>query len=111
NVDFFTPESGDTGLLDVFCVNEPPPTAIVAGKVNLNTQQGPVIQAILANSYRDELLNTSDALPSLSSTEASKIANLLVGITGSSSVAGRGPLVNVGDLVGRYVQNPPATLP
>jgi len=107
NIDFFTPESGDTALLDVFCVNEPPSNPLVAGKVNLNTQQAPVLQAILAGAYKDEL--TTNKLPSLTGTEAANIANILTGITGSS-LAWRGPLINVGDLVGHYVSNPPTTL-
>ncbi len=104
NIDFFTPESGDTALLDVFCVNEPPADAVVAGKVNLNTQQLPVLQAVLAGAYRDEL--TTNKLPALSNTEAAKIASVLVDITSNSTAKSwRGPLTNVADLVGHYVNN------
>ena len=109
NIDFFTPESGDTALLDVFCVNEPPADAMVAGKVDLNTRQAPVLQAILAGAYRDEWANlptlpASGALPALSATEVQNVANKLVGIT-TASDAWRGPLTNIGDLVGHFVPN------
>ncbi|MFZ4773756.1 MAG: hypothetical protein ACOYM3_00240 [Terrimicrobiaceae bacterium] len=109
NIDFFTPESGDTALLDVFCVNEAPPDAMVAGKVNLNTRQPLVLQSILAGAYRDEWANLatlpgSGTLPALSVTEAQNVANKLVGIT-TAGDSWRGPLANIGDLVGHFVPN------
>ena len=55
NLDFFTPESGDAGLLDIFCINETAsPTSLVAGKVNLNTPQAPVLAAIISGAYVDD---------------------------------------------------------
>ncbi len=111
-VDFFTPESGDTALLDVFCVNEPPADGIVAGKVNLNTHQVPVITALLAGAYRDEVKNLNlNPMPAyafapLSGIEAANIATALVGITTDTTHAWRGPLANVSNLVGRYVATP-----
>ena len=109
NIDFFTPESGDTALLDVFCVNEPPADAMVAGKVNLNTRQAPVLQAILSGAYRDEWKNlptppASGTLSPLTAPEALNVANKLIGIT-TASDAWRGPLTNIGDLVGHFVPN------
>lgn len=111
NIDFFTPESGDAALLDVFCVNEPPTDAVVAGKVNLNTKQTPVLKAILAGAYRDEFANlptppTSGTLPSLATAEAANLASMLRTIT-SGTLPYRGPLTNVADLVGHYC--PPQT--
>jgi hypothetical protein len=109
NIDFFTPESGDTALLDVFCVNEPPAEAMVAGKVNLNTRQAPVLQAILSGAYRDEWKNlptppSSGALLALTAAETQNVANKLIGIT-TASDAWRGPLTNISDLVGHFVPN------
>ena len=109
-IDFFTPESGDTALLDVFCVNEPPTSEMVAGRVNLNTRQPLVFQALLSGAYR-EPLGTMSTPPSnyaaapLSAAEASSIANKLVEIT-SGTNAFRGPLANVSEIVGKYVFNP-----
>lgn len=111
-IDFFTPESGDTALLDVFCVEEPPADGMVAGKVNLNTRQAPVLQAVLAGAYREELANFPASLPAgtstspLSAGEAGNIAAKLVALTTDPGSAWRGPLSNVGELVGRYVPNP-----
>lgn len=113
-LDFFTPESGDAALLDVFCISEPPSDAIVAGKVNLNTRQPAVLKAILAGAYREELANHSGSLPAgtlqtaLDATEAGNAANKLVSITTDTTNAWRGPLANISQIVGRFVPNPGA---
>ena len=114
NIDFFTPESGDTALLDVFCVNEPPADAMVAGKVNLNTRQLPVLKAIFAGAYRDAwsilpFPPVSGVLPALDPAETQNLANTFVGIT-SGTQAWQGPLTNIADLVGHYVFPPPASV-
>jgi len=114
NVDFFTPESGDTALLDVFCVNEPPSNALIAGKVDLNTRQAPVLKTIFSSAYRDEFANlatppSSGTLPQLSSTEAGNLASTLLGITTSPN-AWEGPLTNISDIVGHFVYPDPGVL-
>jgi hypothetical protein len=111
NIDFFTPESGDTALLDYFCVDQPPQDGIVAGKVNLNTRQIPVLTSILAGAYKDELqklpTGPSYALAALNSAEATNIATKLVDYTmNPAGSAWRGPLTNIGELVGRLVPSP-----
>ena len=99
NLDFFTPESGDTALLDVFCVGDnSSPDGLIAGKVSLNTRQVPVIKAILSGATYDELASGS-ALPD---SENQKIAVALVARTTGTN-AWQGPLSNVGELVGRFV--------
>ena len=122
-VDFFMPESGDTALLDVFCVNETPADSVVAGKVNINTHQAPVIQALVAGATRDEVNSLPNVTtpytlsaptyatgPALTSAEAAGIATTLLGITKNTTNAWQGPLMNIGDLVGHYVNmtNAPA---
>lgn len=110
-LDFFTPESGDVALLDVFCVKEPPSDGMVGGKLNLNTRQVPVLSAVLAGAYREELAGKAPppsgyAVQPLSSDEATRVAARLTANTSDSTNAWRGPLANVGELVGRYVPNP-----
>jgi len=101
NLDFFTPESGDTALLDVFCVGDNSAAgSLIAGKVNLNTRQKPVLQALLSGAQHDVLLASS----SLTSTETSSVAAALVARTSGTSVW-QGSLANVGELVGRFVGN------
>ncbi len=114
-LDFFTPESGDAALLDVFCLDEPPTDGMVAGKVDLNTHQVPVLKALLAGAYRDEVTNIAltpkptYAFAALSGAEAANIASRLVGITTDATNAWRGPLANISSLVGRYVATPGST--
>jgi hypothetical protein len=111
NLDFFTPESGSAALLDVFCLNETSdPNALVAGKINLNTRQIPVLEALLSGSgnggagsaYKDETSpGSTGATTELSSAEITQVATALVNRT-TSTAAGQGPLENVADLVGRW---------
>jgi hypothetical protein len=97
NIDFSKPESGSAALLDVFCISDPG-TALISGRVDLNTRQVPVLKALLAGAGRDELAPANV----LSATEADDIANALVRRTTDTTTVGRGPLSNIADLVGRY---------
>ena len=97
NLDMATPESGYAALLDVFCINETAdPGGLVAGKVNLNTRQTPVIQSILAGAYKDELTPGSS---SLTGTVANTVAQALTART----MGADGPLTNLSELVGKWV--------
>jgi hypothetical protein len=109
NLDFFTPESPDTALLDVFCVEEDTnPSGLVGAKVNLNTRHAPVLQALLSGAARDEIGSLPTGAwsrtiqPALSPGEAAAISAALIRRTGSVA-PGQGPLRNVGELVGKYV--------
>lgn len=95
SLDFFTPESGDAALLDVFCIEEPPPSGITGGRVNLNTRQWPVLKALLIGGGKldDDTANLTDA-------EAEALAKALVERTSGSAV-NQGPLLYRSDLVGR----------
>jgi hypothetical protein len=123
NLDFFTPESGDSALLDVFCINEDyRPDAVAAGRVDLNTKQAPVIQALLAGAYRDEVAGlgappttvaAGEPQPSLTPKEAAAISQALVtrttvGPTSGPNKSTPQPLSNIGDLVGRWIDTAPA---
>lgn len=91
-LDFFTDQSGDAGLLDVFTITDEP--SVVAGRVNLNTQQTPVLQAILSLSNWDELDSTNNIAQTgggvtTAATMSTKIA------TATSTT----PLLNRADIV------------
>jgi len=88
-LDLFTTNSADAGLLDAFTLDE---TEVVAGKVNLNTRQPFVLEALLAGAAREE--NTTTQTISLS--EASATAASLVGFTTNS------PLANKADLITKF---------
>jgi hypothetical protein len=116
NIDFFTPQSGDTALLDLFTAYETPDPVpgsnpLIAGVVNLNTRQSPVLQSILSGAYVDEvnesaMLGTKLTHP-ITGAEAAIMtssSNPYSLISRTSSISGTsGPLVNLGDLVGRWV--------
>jgi len=105
NLDFSTPESGFSPLLDVFCINDSDnPDALVAGKVNLNTRQKPVIQAILAGAYRSTYVNLPSPLTTpenINSTDAKNLAALFVDNRTQSNALDKGPLINISELVGK----------
>jgi len=100
NIDFFTPESGESPFLDVFCINPPvTATGLSAGKVNLNTRQTNVLAALISGGYRDET-NPVNANSSFSSTinsnDATSMAAQIIAYTATN------PLGNMADLVGRW---------
>jgi hypothetical protein len=97
SLDFFTPESGDAALLDVFCIDEPAPGGLTAGRVNLNTRQWPVLKALLAGGGK-----LDDGSANLSDVEAEALAKALVQRT-TSTAANQGPLLYRSDLVGRNI--------
>ena len=100
NLDFFTPESGDAALLDVFCVGDNSrPDGLVAGKVSLNTRQPAVLQSLLSRGFTDELALSGSVL---TPTESRNIANALIART-TGTASWQGPLSNLSELVGRYV--------
>jgi hypothetical protein len=103
NLDMNTPESGATALLDAFCVNDTDDAGgLVAGKVNLNTRQAPVLQAILSGAGKDEFnLASSTLAPPLTSTTAAALATALINRT-TSTATGMGPITNVSELVGSW---------
>jgi hypothetical protein len=116
NIDFFTPESGDTALLDTFCINELPASNLVAGKVNLNTHQPPVLQAMISGACEDEYANLSKTPASMalsgtvSVTEAGKAALAQVTRTLNAKQAQNlGPIGNIGEIVGRFVTSTTST--
>jgi hypothetical protein len=116
NIDFFTPESSFSAILDTFCVDDDTrPDAVEAGRVDLNTKQAPVIQALLSGAYRDE--EATPPASALSASEAINISQMLVkrttvgGTNPNPNVQTTGPqpLSNIADLVGRWWKSPAAT--
>ena len=102
SLDFFSANSGDAALLDVFCLQEPSSSGRTAGVVNLNTRNGPVLDAILSGGIKDEtmLLGSSGSMPvALTSTQLTKIRDALLTLTGTAPLRNRAELVTkfVGD--------------
>ncbi len=101
NINFSFPESGDSALLDVFCINDTSSTGgVVAGHVDLNTRQAPVLAALFSGSLLDK---DNTANPVLTTNMASALATQLVTRTSSTNnVNGYGPLTSRADLVGTW---------
>jgi len=108
NLDFFTSESGNTALLDVFCIADTDdPAGLVAGKVNLNTKQQPVLKAVLAGTYLDPANISTGAVTGLmSATTANNMALALMTYINSN-----GPIQNLAELVGKWKSNVAITHP
>lgn len=100
NLDFFHSKSGDAALLDLFCLNESPVSAVVAGKVDLNTKQQPVLMAALAGAIRSEENNQS-----IPPADADTYAAEFIALTGGTG----GPLKNNSELVSRWMDALPTT--
>lgn len=102
NLDFFTSESGNTALLDVFCISDTDdPSGLVAGKVNLNTRQQPVLKAVLAGAYLDPAnISTGAATGVMSAAIADQVASALM-----TYINNNGPIQNLAELVGKWKSN------
>ncbi len=103
DINFTFPESGDSPLFDVFCVNDTSSTyGLVAGRVNLNSRQAPVLAALLSGTLRDKDDSTA---PVLSQTMASDLAHQMVVRTTAATVTSttQGPLMSRADLVGTWI--------
>lgn len=92
SLDFFTAESADAALLDVFSVAEGAVSGVTAGVLDLNTRQQPVLKALLAGALKDEM-STSSGLAA--ATEADAIATAMIAVTDAT------PLLNRSDLATR----------
>jgi hypothetical protein len=90
-LDFFTSNSADAALLDLFCLNESPPSGVEAGRVDLNTRQPIVLSSVLTGAIQSEADNTT-----LSSSDAASIANAIVSWTSNPA---NGPLLNRSEMV------------
>lgn len=101
HLDFFTTESADAALLDVFSLDEAP--ALVAGRVNLNTRQAPVLEALLAGTTISDTGTNA-----ISSADAGILAQALVSRTSDPA---RGPLRDRSELVTQFAQDVALTNP
>ncbi len=94
-LDFFSTNSADFALLDLFSLSEGP---VLAGRVNPNTASTQVLAALLsgaATSWSSGSTNT------LSTGNASTVASLLHGIV--TNTATGGPFLSRADLVPRFM--------
>jgi hypothetical protein len=103
---FSMTNSADSGLLDVFTLQDVP---MVAGKTDLNTKQPPVLTAILAQATKN--LNGGQAVgstspnngPTLVPGDISQIITRLIGLT--TTDAGAQAMANKAELVTRLMED------
>jgi hypothetical protein len=109
NLDMSTAESCSSALLDTFCIAETSdPSGLVAGKVDLNTRQTNVLQAVLASGYFDasQPATSANSTAKIDTNTASLLAQALTTRTKTN------PIQNISELVGRFVSKTPIrTLP
>ena len=89
-LDFFSPESADAGLLDLFTVAQTD-SAVVAGRVNLNSRNSAVLNAVLCGGTKVDQPQTT-----ISTAESKSIADAIVASTTSH------PLINRAGLVANF---------
>lgn len=104
SIDFFTANSGDSALLDIFCLKENTVTGLRAGVLNPNTRNVEVLEAMIAGTLKDEtpLSGTGSAPVPLLNAQSNSLAQALVTTTQTT------PLQNRADLVNRFVGSPTA---
>lgn len=109
SINFFSQESADAGLLDYFSIDQ---ASISAGKINLNTRQPMVLQAILQGAYRIEPVGSA-AVDTLTSNDANNIATAIVNHTSMTAAPAQtpppyipGPFVSRADLVRSLMGDP-----
>lgn len=115
NVDFSLPESGDSGLLDVFCVNETlgtGPERLRADKVNINSAAEPVLAAMLSGAAMQLATpgeGAANFLPLTASQESDLVSRIQAyraqsGAPSEESTGTNGPLRSLAELVGRVYE-------
>ena len=95
-LDLFTQNSADAGLLDVFSITDEP--AMTAGRVNLNTQQAPVLQSILAGTIWDEISSSTVTMSGASAQSAATMAANITSATSTNSLTNKSSIITTAGL-------------
>jgi len=91
-LDLFTEKSADAGLLDVFSINDEP--TMIAGRVNLNTRQAPVLQSVLAGAIWNELISTSTVATTGSNAQsAATMASNITSVTSTTPLQNKSAII------------------
>ncbi len=100
SIDFFSERSGDSALLDVFCISESPDDAIVANRVSLNSASDAVIRAMLTEGLRRDAGGAAG-----SSVPADRLSNaeLTTIVTAIRTTRTANPFLNRNELVTRVM--------
>ncbi len=99
SLDLFTENSGDSNLLDFFCIDETPDDAITSARVSANTRNVKVLESLLKGALRDPVTGGT-----LSDTRAGEAAKALVDLTTNTA---KGPLLNRSELATKFLSSLP----
>ena len=111
NLNFSFPESGDSALLDVFRVDEPPiaSNGVIAGQVNLNTRNSVVLQALFSGTNIETTSTGIDSTSVIDVTAAQQLGDLLVARTSNTdTTVSKVPIASRAEVVGTWT-NPAVT--
>jgi len=106
-LDFFTDKSADAGLLDIFMINDGPPSlavgglgvpgmaapTTVAGQVNLNGTQATDLQPVLAGTILDEINSSTVNKTGAGATDAPVLAANIVNATSATPMQNKAELL------------------
>ena len=100
SIDFFSERSGDSALLDVFCISESPDDAIVANRVSLNSTSDEVLKAMLSEGLRRDAGGTAGTSAGADLLSDSEVNTAVQAIRSTRAAA---PFLNRSELVSRVM--------
>jgi hypothetical protein len=106
SIDFFSERSGDSALLDVFCISETPDDAIVANRVSLNSASDEVLKAMLNEGLRRDAGGTAGTSAGADLLSDSEVNTVVQAIRSARAAA---PFLNRSELVSRVMGALPAS--
>jgi hypothetical protein len=106
SIDFFSERSGDSALLDVFCISESPDDAIVANRVSLNSASDQVLKAMLSEGLRRDAGGSNLTSNSVDLLNNDEVNTVIQAIRSARTTA---PFLNRSELVSRVMGALPGT--
>ena len=100
SIDFFSERSGDSALLDVFCISESPDDAIVANRVSLNSASDQVLKAMMSEGLRRDAGGSNLTSNSVDLLSDSEVTTVIQAIRSTRTTA---PFLNRSELVSRVM--------
>jgi Tfp pilus assembly protein PilX len=106
SIDFFSERSGDSALLDVFCISESPDDGIVANRVSLNSASDQVLKAMMSEGLRRDAGGSNLTSASADLLSDSEVNTVIQAVRAARTTA---PFLNRSELVSRVMKELPGT--
>ncbi len=106
SIDFFSERSGDSALLDVFCISESPDDAIVANRVSLNSASDQVLKAMMSEGLRRDAGGSNLTSNSVDLLNNDEVDTVIQAIRSARTTA---PFLNRSELVSRVMKELPGS--